>query len=200
MFTTRPAVLIELLSRRIVGAWPTSGCLSRVTVTVAVHALPAFATDGLPASATLRSLASAAGAAAHAATTATAMSFFMVPPRSTSQLHRRSSAGSAGRRVGAAREDGHAPAAQRDRDGRGVVGVRALAQRTVRVRTVDENVAARRQVRDVDGLTFPLRHVVVAEAGRDALAERACARTVAAAVAGPARVQVRGTRLVGVVQ
>src|SRR3954465_2476028 len=176
MFTTRPAVLIELLSRRIVGAWPTSGCLSRVTVTVAVHALPAFATDGLPASATFRSFASAAGAVAHAATAATAMSFCMVPPRSTSQLHRGSSAGSARRRGWAACEDADAVSAQLDRDRRGVVAVRAFAQRALRVRPVDEDVAARRQARDVDRLAFPLRHVVVAEAGRDALSERACAR------------------------
>src|SRR5436190_16021560 len=127
MFTTRPAVLMELSSRRIVGACPASGCLSRVTVTVAVHAFPAFVTDGFPVSATLRSLASAAGAVTNAATTATAMSFCMLPPRSTSRLHRDPSTGSAGRRVGAAREDGDTAAVQLDCYRRGVVRVRALA-------------------------------------------------------------------------
>src|SRR4051794_39500968 len=138
----RPAVLIELLSRRIVGACPASGCRSRVIVIVAVHALPAFATDGLPASATFRSFAKAAGAVAHAATTATAMSFCMLPPRSTMSLHRDPSAGSARRRVGAAREDADATPVQLDGDRRGVVGIRALAQGALRVRAVDEDVAA----------------------------------------------------------
>src|SRR3954451_1570933 len=141
---------MELLSRRIVGACPASGCRSRVTVTVAVHAFPTFATDGLPTSATFRSFARAAGAAAHAATAATAMSFCMFPPRSTMSLHRGASAGSAGRRAGAAREDADAVPAELDRHRRRVIGVRAFVQRAVGVRAVDEDVAARRQIRDVD--------------------------------------------------
>src|SRR3954451_6501482 len=191
---------MELLSRRIVGACPASGCRSRVTVTVAVHAFPTFATDGLPTSATFRSFARAAGAAAHAATAATAMSFCMFPPRSTMSLHRASSAGSAGRGVGAAREDADAAAAQFDRHRRGVVGVGAFAQLAVGVRAVDEDVVPRWQIRDVDRLAFPLRHVIVAKARRDALSQRPRLWSVAAAVAGPARSHVRGARRVRVVQ
>src|SRR5438128_11353276 len=60
MLTTPPELMSRLINR-IVGALPACGFLSRVTLTVAVHACPAFATDGLPVSAMLRSLASAAG-------------------------------------------------------------------------------------------------------------------------------------------
>ena len=91
-------------------------------------------------------------------------------------------------------------AAELDRHRRGVVGVRAFAQLAVGVRAVDEDVASGRQIRDVDRLAFPLRHVVVAEAGRDALSQRARVGPVAAAVAGPARAPVQGARLVRVVQ
>src|SRR6187551_2015764 len=78
--TLLPVLLTARLIRRIVGALPESGILSRVTRTVAVHATPAFVADGLPASAMLRSLASAAGAATNAASTPRTMSLRMLPP------------------------------------------------------------------------------------------------------------------------
>src|SRR5262245_37624828 len=80
MLTTRPAVLTELLMRRIVGALPVSGCLSRVIETVALHALPAVVAAGLPESATFRSFALAAGAETKAARTAKTISLRMPPP------------------------------------------------------------------------------------------------------------------------
>src|SRR4051794_40254833 len=81
MLTTfLPVLLTARLIRRMVGALPASGILSRVTLTVAVHASPALVTDGFPASAMFRSLASAAGALTSAASTPTTMSLRMLPP------------------------------------------------------------------------------------------------------------------------
>jgi hypothetical protein len=96
-----------------------------VTVTVAVHALPAVATVGLPFSAMLRSFARAARGG-----------------RERGDDGDCDEAGSARRRVGAPGEDRDAAAAEFDRDRRIVVGVGALAQRAVRVRAVNEDVAA----------------------------------------------------------
>src|SRR4051794_35199359 len=106
MLITRPDELIELLISRTVGALPASGCLSLVTVTVAVKALPAFAADGIPFSAMFRSLASAAGTAASAAIAARTISLRILPP-SVAQptpavspgFHRTPNRGSAGARA-----------------------------------------------------------------------------------------------------
>jgi hypothetical protein len=77
MLTTPPELMARLINL-IVGALPACGCLSLVMLTVAVHACPAFATDGLPASAMLRSLASAAGTQMRAASAVKTMSLRML--------------------------------------------------------------------------------------------------------------------------
>src|SRR5258705_1269388 len=78
MLTTREAVLIDMLMSRIVGALPACGSLSRVTLTVAVHAFPAFVADGLPVSAIFRSFARAAGTQIRAASAVKTMSLRML--------------------------------------------------------------------------------------------------------------------------
>src|SRR5262245_33712756 len=148
----------------------------------------------------LRSFASAAGAATTAASAAKTMNLRMLPPLRSWTLQRTTSLGSAARGIGAPREDADAGPVERDQHGCRVVRVRALAEHTVGVRPVDEDVPPGRHVGDVDRLPLLRRDVVVAEAGRDPLADRLRAEPAARAVARPDRNAVQRARLVGVVQ
>src|SRR2546422_598803 len=103
MLTTPPALLIDMLMSRIVGAGPACSSLSLVMLTVAVHACPAMATDGLPASAMLRSLASAAGTLMRTASAEDDELAHAVPP-SVPFLHHLGPSGSASCGSGAARQ------------------------------------------------------------------------------------------------
>src|SRR5882672_6499363 len=65
---------------RIIGPMPGAGFPSITTLSVAVHAWPAFGATGAPIMLMFRSFATAAGAAARAARTARTLSFRIVPP------------------------------------------------------------------------------------------------------------------------
>src|SRR4051794_24728750 len=168
MSTTRLVVPTELLlMSRTIGDLPASGCLSRVTVMVTCVAFPAVVTDGLPASARLRSLAIAAGAMTSAASAARTTSLRMFSSFGLPQLHPPTASGSAARGIGTAGEDADAGAVQLEQHRRCVVGVGALAQHAFRVRPMDEDVSTGRQACHIDRLALLRRDVVVAEAGGD---------------------------------
>src|SRR5436190_23665539 len=124
MLTTPPELMARLINR-IVGDLPGCGCLSTVTLTVAVHACPALATAGFPVSAMFRSLASAAGTKTTAASAVKTISLRMLFLLRSQVLHRSDRSGSAGGRIGAPRQHAHPSSTQLERDRRGVVRVGA---------------------------------------------------------------------------
>src|SRR5204863_10203111 len=112
------------------------------------------------------------------------------------KLHRPRVSGSAARGARAALDDAGPAAALLDQGRSRVVGVRALAEDAIRIRPVDEHVAAGRHARDVDRLPLLRGNVVVAEARRDALADASRIGPTARAFARPARHAVQRVCLV----
>src|SRR6185312_14076832 len=155
---------------RTIGPVPGAGCPSMATLSVAVQGWPAFGATSAAVIVMFRSFASAVGAARRAASAASTLSLRIVPPWS-SGIHRRRDSGSAGSAGRTAADDGGSRAAQLNEDGGRVVRVGALQEHVGRVGAMDEHEAAAK-AGDVDRLALLQGHVVVAEAGSDALADR----------------------------
>src|SRR5581483_5529158 len=199
---TTVTVFPARLTIRTAGAFPIVYWPSILTAIVAVQAWPAFGATGAPIMLTLRSLARAAGAQASAATPSTTMSFRIQPP----SVAATTPAGALGfrgrsaaaRAVRAAAEHRDATPVEGDQRRGRVVRVGTLPQHAVRVRAMDEHVAAGPEAGHVDRLSLLPRDVVVAESGRDPFPDRLRVGPSAKALGPPDRRPVQRPRLVRV--